>query len=196
MSGDDRVRWNDKYRLGEHASSEPSRLLAELAPLLPNTGRALDLAGGTGRHSIWLARRGLDVRLTDVSDVAIQIAEARAAEANVSISTQQIDLETEPCPPGPWDLIVAVHFLSRPLFEILPTVLAERGTFVCIHPTRTNLQRHDKPSARFLLEDGELPNLVPDLNVIDYKEGWLAEGRHEAVLVATNGISSVFESNA
>ena len=144
----------------------------------------MDLAGGAGRNAIWLARRGLDVCVADVSDVAIQFVEARAAKAGIAIAAQRLDLESDSFPSGPWDLIVSVHFLWRPLFDIFPAVLAPGGTFVCIHPTRSNLQRHAKPSVQYLLEDGELPGLVKDLNVVHYEEGWLAEGRHEAVLVA------------
>ncbi len=184
MSADDRVRWNEKYQLDEHAAAEPSALLIALDTFLPTSGQALDLAGGSGRNAIWLARRGLDVCLADVSDVALQRAANRAAAAGVSIATQQIDFETDPFPTGPWDLIVSVHFLLRPLFASFPGVLARGGTLVCIHPTQTNLQRHAKPPARFLLEDGELPGLVKDLQVVHYEEAWLAEGRHEAVLVA------------
>ena len=93
-------------------------------------------------------------------------------------------MEHEPFPPGPWDLAVVVHYLHRPLLRALPIVLAPGGTLVVIQPTRTNLQRHAKPSERFLLEDGELPRLVSDLELLHYEEGWLDEGRHEAVLVA------------
>ncbi len=184
MPEDDRLRWNEKYQLGQHASSEPSHSLTDLDSLLPTSGRAVDLAGGAGRNAIWLAGRGLDVCVADVSEVALQLAEVRAAEAGVSIATQRLDLETNPFPPGPWHLIVCVHYLWRPLFDIFPAVLTSGGTLVCIHPTRTNLQRHAKPPERFLLEDGELPRLVQHLEVVHYEEGWLAEGRHEAVLVA------------
>jgi hypothetical protein len=221
MSEDDRLRWNEKYTLGDHAASEPSQLLTNLDVFLPKSGRAIDVGGGAGRHAVWLARRGLDALVADVSEVALQLAEARATEAGVSIATQRIDFEADPFPPGPWDLIVSVHFLWRPLFDIFatsvisesdvtlarfqrpteaargqpsessqwprpcrPAVLSPGGTLVCIHPTRTNLQRHPKPSLRHLLEDGELPRLVKGLEVIHYEEGWLAEGRHEAVLVA------------
>ncbi|MBC8356005.1 MAG: class I SAM-dependent methyltransferase [Planctomycetes bacterium] len=184
MSEDDRLRWNEKYCLGTHASYDPSSLLTNLAPLLPSSGRTIDLAGGAGRNAIWLANRGLDVSVADVSDVALKLVEARAVEFGVSIETQRVDFETEPFPAGPWDLIVSVHFLLRPLFTTFPAVLANGGTLVCIHPTRSNLERHDKPPSRYLLEDGELPKLATDLEVVRYEEGWLAEGRHEAVLVA------------
>lgn len=180
----DRIRWNEKYQLGQHASSEPSLLLTDLDSFLPTSGRAIDVAGGAGRNAIWLAGRGLDVCVADVSEVALQLAEARAADASVSITTQRMDLESDPFPMGPWDLIVCVHFIWRPLLDIVPTVLAAGGILVCIHPTRSNLQRHAKPSERFLLADGELPRLVKQLQVVHYEEGWLAEGRHESVLVA------------
>jgi tellurite methyltransferase len=183
MIDDDRLRWNAKYERGEHTSSEPSQLLVELESWLPCSGRALDLAGGAGRNAIWLARRGLEVCVADVSNVGLAIAESRAAQAGVSLTTLQVDLETDPFPAGPWDLIVSVHYLWRPLFDVLPKVLGD-GTLVCIHPTRTNLQRHAKPPPQYLLEDSELPRLAKDLDVVHYDEGWLCEGCHEARLVA------------
>lgn len=184
MAESDRERWNAKYLAGDHASSAPSRVLTDLAKFLPTGGRAIDVAGGAGRHAIWLAQRGLDVTLADVSDTGLQLAAERAAQSSVSLTTQQIDLEAAPFPAGPWDLIVTAHFLWRPLFDIFPSVLDRSGRLVCIHPTITNLQRHDKPPKRFLLEDGELPQLAGNLNILHYEEGWSVEGRHEAILVA------------
>jgi hypothetical protein len=51
-------------------------------------------------------------------------------------------------------------------------------------PTRSNLERHTRPDPRHLLEDGELPGLVPGLEIVRYEEGWTEQGRHEARLVA------------
>lgn len=183
MSQDDRQRWNDRYRQAP-AAREPSEFLRSLADRLPMTGRALDLAGGQGHDARWLARRGLDVTLVDVSDVALEQAEALAREAGVSLKVRQLDLETEPLPPGPFDLIVCLNYLWRPLFAALPTVLATGGLFVFAQPTRSNLQRHPHPSARFLLEDGELPTLLQGLQSLSLTEGWTETGRHEARLLA------------
>lgn len=163
-------------------------LLTSLDSILPRGGNAIDLAGGAGRHAVWLARRGLNVLLADISDEAITTAGQLAVEADVSLSTSQIDLEQEPFPPGPWDVILSVHFLFRPLFSLFPQMLADGGMLVCIQPTQSNLERHAKPSKRFLLEDGELPTLVRDLEIIHYQEGWLDEGRHEAVLGARKSV--------
>lgn len=40
---------------------------------------------------------------------------------------------------------------------------------------------------QFLLQDRELPKLVTGLEVLRYDEGWLAEGQHDAVIVARRG---------
>jgi tellurite methyltransferase len=186
MSQRDKEKWNDRYRERRTGAAEPSSLVIGIEPLLPARGRALDVAGGAGRHAIWLARRGLDVTLIDVSDVGLARARERARAAGVDLITREVDLETAPLPPGPWDVIVVFHFLSRPLFPALAAALAPGGLLVFCQPTRRNLERHRRPSAAYLLDEGELPALIAglDLEVISCEEGWLDEGRHEARLVA------------
>lgn len=196
MAESDRDRWNARYLQGDHASSEPSRVLTELASFLPKEGRAIDVAGGAGRHAIWLAEQGLDVTLADVSDVALDIACARAAERSVSIEPLVIDLETAAFPPGPWSLILSFHFLFRPLFEVFPQVLVPGGRLICVHPTTSNRERHAKPSERFLLQDGELSTLVRGMTILHHEETWSAEGRHEAILVAESAPPGVNPSAA
>ncbi|WP_309892812.1 class I SAM-dependent methyltransferase [Archangium sp.] len=184
MSEDDRQRWNSRYQ-EQTGAREPSSFLRSLADQLPRTGRALEVAGGPGREALWLARRGLDVTLTDVSDVALERAGEAAREAGLDLRLQRLDVETEPLPLGPFALVLCLNFLWRPLFAAVPQVLAPGGLFVFAQPTRSNLQRHPHPSARFLLEEGELPRLLQGLELVSYTEGWTEEGRHEARLVAT-----------
>ncbi|HEX8698032.1 MAG TPA: class I SAM-dependent methyltransferase [Myxococcaceae bacterium] len=183
MSEEDRQRWNTRYREQAQAR-EPSGFLRSLEGQLPVTGRALDVAGGTGHDALWLARRGLDVTLVDISDVALERAAAAAREAGVALRTQRVDVECEPLPAGPYELVLCLNFLWRPLFAEVARVLAPGGLLVFAQPTRGNLQRHAHPSARFLLEEGELPQWVRGLEPVSYTEGWTEEGRHEARLVA------------
>ena len=96
------------------------------------------------------------------------------------------------------DLIVSEHFLARHVFPAFPRLLRPGGMLFVLQPTQTNLQRHEKPPARFLLNDGELPTLIDNLEVVRYEEGWLAEGRCEALLLArrpslTNSRAANFE---
>jgi SAM-dependent methyltransferase len=186
MSLADREKWDARYRTQGAESSTPSRFLAALAEL-PLRGRALDVAGGAGPNAVWLARRGLDVTLVDISSEALVLASAAAAQAGVSLSLVAADLEEDALPQGPFDLVISFNFLRRELFPLFPVALAPGGLLVYLQPTRSNLQRHPRPPAPFLLEDGELPTLVPGLEILRYEEGWSRDGdepRHEARLVA------------
>ncbi len=183
MADGDRERWNARYA-AEGETPAPSPFLLSLDGVLPRSGRALDVAGGSGRNALWLARRGLDVTLADVSDVALARAARAAREAGLPLATARVDLEAGPPPAGPWDLVVCTYFLHRPLLAALPSLLAPGGLLVVAHATRTNLTRHARPGPDHVLEDGERPGLVRGLEVLRSEEGWLEGGRHEARIVA------------
>lgn len=183
MAVGDRERWNARYA-EEGEPPAPSAFLVSIEALLPARGRALDVAGGSGRNALWLARRGLDVTLADVSDVGLEKAARAAAAAGVALATVRVDLETAPPPAGPWDLVVCTYFLHRPLLAAIPAVLAPGGLLVVAHATRTNLTRHPRPGPGHVLDDGELPRLIRGLEVLSSEEGWLESGRHEARILA------------
>lgn len=180
----DQQKWDAKYSSPDEVPREPSAVLCSLEGLLPKTGRALEVAGGAGRNAIWLAQQGLDVTIADVSPRGLELAEERAVGAGVRITGLRTDLEDAPFPAGPWDLILSVCYLWRPLYAVYPQVLSPGGLLVVIQPTKRNLERHAKPPAGFLLNDGELPGLVSGLEIAHYAEGWQADGRHDAVVVA------------
>ena len=189
MSAEDREKWNHKYSDPDFAPRKPSPVLLSLAEWLPvSRGKALDIAGGCGRHSIWLAQQGFDVTLADVSPVGLQVAQGRAEAAGVKITTLEHDLEQQGLPPGKWDVIVSICYLWRPAAALLSEALNSQGIFIMIQPTTINLTRHDKPPRDFLLLPGELQALAENfvtggLRVCHLSEGWSADDRHDAVLV-------------
>jgi tellurite methyltransferase len=194
-AADPRTRWNTRYaglaRDPTAPPSSPSRFLTDRAELVPRTGRALDVAGGRGADSVWLATRGLDVTLVDVADAACAEATAQAVAAGVALDVVRAELGADPLPSGPWDVILVHHWLDRRVWTELPAPLAPGGLLLACQPTVRNLERHDRPGRRWLLADDELPDLVaamqrtrPGLEVVDAAVGWTAEGRHEAQLVA------------
>ncbi|RNJ26529.1 class I SAM-dependent methyltransferase [Halosegnis longus] len=65
-----------------------------LTEQLPDSGRVLDVGGGGGRYAVWLAARGYDVTLVDVSERQVRIAREKAREHGVadSVTTQQGDV--------------------------------------------------------------------------------------------------------
>ena len=184
MSEVDREKWDARYLAESHAMGEPSTFLAKIESLLPGRGRVLDIAGGTGRHAVWLARRGYDVTVVDVSPVGLELASRRAARSKVAISTAVVDLEREPLPEGPWDVVLLFHYLHRPLFAGIAAVLQPGGLLIFAHSTMRSLERNPRPPAAYLIEVGEAATLVTDFELRSYSEGWFADGRHEARVVA------------
>jgi SAM-dependent methyltransferase len=177
---DDRERWNDRYRNGSHQGTAPAAFVVAAAASRPAPGRVLDVAGGAGRNAVFLARAGFDVTVADVSDVALELARERAAD--VPLATVRVDLEREPFPAGPWDVVLCFHYLHRPLFAALVPHLSSGGQLWFCQPTVLNLERHPRPSRRFLLELGEAATLVAaaGLRLSSIEEDWSGEGRHEA----------------
>lgn len=185
MGTGDAARWDARYVAGD-VPTEPASFVVAQAPRLPSAGRALDVAGGAGRHAVWLAGRGLDVTLVDVSVEGLRAAERRAREAGCALRVLQRDLAVEPLPPGPFDVVLVHAYLEPAVLEQAPEVLAPRGLFLFAQATTTNLERHQRPPRRYLLERGEMARIADrlGLQVVELDEGWTPEGRHEAHLVA------------
>jgi tellurite methyltransferase len=183
MAEGDRERWNQRYQAGR-GEVAPSSLFDSSSPLLPRSGRALDIAGGSGRHALWMARRGLSVTLAEVSDEAAALARASFARAGLPLEVALLDLEREPFPRGPWDLIAVAYYLYRPIFAAAAQALAPGGVLAVVHPTLRNLERNPRPSAPYLLREGELATLVLGLELLRCDEAWRDDGQHEAWLVA------------
>lgn len=192
MPSDDQTRWDAKWGQREESPAAPSGVLDRFAGLLPAPRpgmRVLDVAGGGGRNALWLAARGYEVTVVDVSSVGLALAERRAAAAGLTLRTQIRNLEFDGLPPGPFDLILCVYFLDRALLGTIAKHLSPDGLLVLEHPTATNLERHERPSRRWLLKPGEVPSLLPGLELIEYEEDWNESGRHEARLAAKRASS-------
>ncbi len=83
-----------------------------------------------------------------------------------------IDLEREPLPAGPYDVVVCMSYLQRDLFEALQRVLAPGGvvlneTFARAHVEE--LGRDFNPA--YVLERNELLRAFSALHVRHYREG-------------------------
>ncbi len=185
MAQDERTRWEARYRSEGRLATEPEPFVLRAVGSLPGRpGRALDLAGGTGRNAVWLASQGWDVTLADISPAAMALAEEDAAASGVQLVTVEVDLDDEPPPAGPWDLVVVNHYLNRRLLARIADLLAPGGHLVFAQQTLRNLERHERPGPEHLLAEGEAAGLVPGLEIVSLVEEWTADGRHEAHLLA------------
>ncbi|MGH1341083.1 MAG: class I SAM-dependent methyltransferase [Nannocystales bacterium] len=188
MAAQDATRWDAKYRGRALPTPGPSAALESVASWIPGQGRLLDLAGGDGAQAVWLAARGLEVTLCDVSGVALERAKRVAAASGQSLTTLQIDLEIVPLPEGPWSAVVCSNYLQLSLWPAVASALRPGGRAIWLHPTIENLTRHEKPSRRFLLEPGQGERVIADagLGVEFTEESWVA-GRHLSCVVGSRG---------
>jgi SAM-dependent methyltransferase len=85
----DRQQWDERYSSAQFEwSMHPNQFAAaELAGLPP--GRALDLAAGEGRNSVWLAERGWSVTAVDFSLVGLE--KGRKLSAVRGVGPSQVD---------------------------------------------------------------------------------------------------------
>ena len=88
---------------------DPTEFLNGLKP-----GRALDLAAGSGSHSLWLAERGWEVTAVDI-EIGIELGEI------AGIHRIRADLEKHEyrIAPGSWDLIVCWRYWQP---DLLPEI--------------------------------------------------------------------------
>lgn len=135
-------------------------------------GRALDLACGTGRHALFLAKLGWQVTAVDASPVAIELLRQRAAELRVSIQTAVADLESGAfvIEPDRYDLICDFFYLQRDLFPGIRAGIRPGGLFVATIHMRDEAAGVKPMRPQFLLGEGELRREFENWDVVSYSE--------------------------
>lgn len=166
MTDRDRRDWDDRYRIRTPTRSEDIVLPApftEHADRFPPAGTALELACGGGATSVWLARRGLNVRGLDISEVAIgrarKLAQDNAVGRNCQFEVYDLDAGL---PPGRQaDVICCFHFRDRRLDRAIIDRLAPGGLLAI-----SVLSQVDAQPGRYRARPGELTDTFADLDRI------------------------------
>ena len=192
MPRDEKTLWNQKYRERSHSSLEPdpflvsaySEFLAGSAP-----GTALDVAGGVGRHTLWLAERGWKVKLVDVSEIGIELARKNipseySSGAAALVQFEAVDLQScSNLGQAQYDLILVFFYLQRELFPALISALKPGG--LLFYKTYTVDQQNFEggPShPMHLLRPNELLCAFSSLRILHYHES--VQGKGVAELAA------------
>lgn len=168
----DRQRWDQRYRDGTYAArSWPSAYLKRLRDdgLLPPVGRALDVACGRGRNSLFLAAEGYDVDAVDVSSAAIAHAANTAVSRQARVNWQCRDVlaAPDPVPQNTYVLIVLFRFVAPELLSSLLHGLVAGGILVVEeHLQWTGSENISGPSSqRFRVAAGELSTQLAAVEV-------------------------------
>jgi tellurite methyltransferase len=204
MEQDEKDRWNHKYSAGAKSSLEAdSFLLHAYSEYLggASAGTALDVAGGTGRHALWLAQRGWTVRLIDVSEAGVELARknvaASLADQATTISNNQVqaevlDLRTvRDLGRERYDLVLVIFYLQRELFPALIAALKPGGFL--FYKTYTTDQRHFAGGPRdpmHLLHPNELLDAFASLRVLYYHESVREQGIAELVAAKPKNLAA------
>lgn len=106
---DARTVWDERFATDDYIfGTEPNRFLVSQAHRLAAGARALSIADGEGRNSVWLAEHGLGVDAVEISPRAVEKARKLAAERGVSVRFEVADVRAWEWPTERYDLVVAI----------------------------------------------------------------------------------------
>ena len=161
--------WDEKYAKEGDPSRVPSLFLSQQIGSL-SRGKALDLAMGSGRNSIFLAMNGYEVDAIDYSSVAVNKLQSFVKEQSLTISVKQGDLTSFQIPDNTYDLIINFNYLERSLIPQIKKGLNQGG--MLLFETYTIEQpRYGRPhNPDYLLKPNELLSSFSDLHIIFYHE--------------------------
>jgi SAM-dependent methyltransferase len=151
----------------------PSPWVAQWAGLVPPGTAVLDVAAGAGRHSLFFAGRGHAVTAID-RDVS-------GLPRQPDVEIVAADLEggaAWPLPGRTFGAVVVTNYLHRPLFPALVDALQPGG--VLLYETfMVGNERFGRPSnPDFLLQDGELLEVVRGrFSVVAYEARMISQPR-------------------
>lgn len=158
-----------------HGTGQPSPWVTRWAHLLTPGGQVLDLACGVGRHTHWLAAKGLRVTALDRDTAALSALTAHwPTHAPPPDAVIEADIENNPWPLGgkQFDAIVVTNYLWRAVWPDVLAALAPGGVY--IHETfahgNASVGKPSRPA--FLLQQGELLQACKGLRTVAYEDGF------------------------
>ncbi len=165
MSEIDRAKWDKKY-VAKPQLLRPRDASAVLKQYLPRGEgkRALDLACGAGRNSLYLAEQGYEVDAVDIAKVALDTLwrEAQSRGLSEKVFPLLHDLDSFEIKQKGYDLVLMSNFLDRTLIERSKEGLKRGGLYIV--ETYMADERNEKESSKAsnLLEAGELRTIFLD----------------------------------
>lgn len=118
---DPRQTWDARFDRDDYIfGTAPNVFLAAQRPRLSPGQRALCVADGEGRNSVWLAQQGLEVTAFDISPRGVAKARALAARAGVTVDYHVASAEEWNWTPDRFDVVAAIFV------QFAPPALRER----------------------------------------------------------------------
>ena len=170
---------------------EFSATIDALEEHLPPSGRVLDAGGGAGRYSVWLAERGYDVTLVDLSAGQLAVARERIRERGLEdrvalaqgsiteLGLQRDAFDATVCLGGPLSHVLDEGARARSVRELRRATAPDGPVFVSVMGLLGTVQL-------YLLTGYQLEVLPELLEHGDYDSALLSEYGYENAFTATH----------
>ena len=162
--------WNERYREGFYPEEmEPHNLVKEFWGEI--SGRhVLDIAMGSGRNALFLAKKGFLVTGIDSSHEAIKRTCESMHRDNIKMWPVMGDAMHLPYRAGVFDCVMMFYFLQRQVMQNIKMLVKQRGIFMyetfLLRQNRVDRQRNPD----HLLRDGELIDYLEGFDLLCYEE--------------------------
>jgi SAM-dependent methyltransferase len=170
---------------GDRRLWRPPPFLARWRHLLPPpaAGPVLDLACGSGRAAVWLARQGWRVTGVDHQPEVLALGRELARDAGVTVTWSVADLrDPGAVPAGRWAAILLFRFLHRPLLADLPARLRPGGVLM-LRTFRDAPGYIGNPRPRHRLGRDEAAGLWAGGELLVHEQGFDPDGHPAAGVV-------------
>jgi 2-polyprenyl-3-methyl-5-hydroxy-6-metoxy-1,4-benzoquinol methylase len=167
--------WNDRYsEPGFLFGTEPAAFLVDQQEYLIRGQKALAIADGEGRNSIFMAEKGMVVTAQDASDVAIDKARGLASVREARVDFQHADLHEWEWAEDEYDLVAAIfiQFADAPfrdaIFAGLQKTLRPGGVLM-LHgytPKQVEYGTGGPPSAKNMYTEKLLQGAFADMDIL------------------------------
>ncbi len=170
-----RSHWDQKYEQGLPSLEKPDPFFLDafshfVAGPFPKGGDALDLAGGVGRHALWLAKQSWSVSVVDISEVAIQKLAHEAGRLGVALNLFAMDVTEFHFKPAQFDLVVMFYHFDRDVCPSVLSTLRSGGLLICKSSVAWNTYEGTAPPNLQPLGKGEILTMLPGLQVLQHHE--------------------------
>ncbi len=180
--------WEERYAgEGYLFGKEPIAFLKHYVGTLKQ-GKAIDIAMGEGRNTVFLAQQGFTVEGVDCSTKGIEKAKALAAEKNVTIDVKTQNLDFFLMPLMKYQTILMTYFRPQArFFSEVRRGLVAGGTFLLEAYTTEHYKKQSPPNPLLDFEECYKPNEIlahlKDFHILYYRE--MPEGSsHTVQLIA------------
>lgn len=158
----------------------------------------LDIACGSGRDAMYMAKHGAQVFAIDNSATALARLQRSVRHYQLRVTSAIVDVErsldeqqTVRLPvsmPKTYDIVIMCRYLHRPLYPQLRRWLKPQG-FLCIQTFLQGCEKISSPrNPNFLLAHDELAETFQDLTIISNTVEHLPDGRPLSRFIALNKV--------